>query len=74
MLMGLGADITDDRVPGDRHGLAKWRAVATNDGSTGSISATVFPEGTALGGRQWAGSTVWDPDSERLTLYYTALG
>lgn len=74
MLMGLAADITDDRVPGDRHGIATWRAVATRDGEEWVDLGAVFGDGNALGGRQWAGSSVWDDEAGELTMFYTALG
>ncbi len=34
----------------------------------------VWPDGEALGGRQWAGSAMIDPDTMQVTMYYTALG
>ena len=78
ILFGLSAEITDDRVPGDRHGLATWRMMgAPNDGPDAGNWVDLGPvwaDGEALGGRQWAGSTVFDPDTGRITLYYTALG
>jgi levansucrase len=74
ILMGLSADITADRVPGDRHGLATWRAAASRDGETWTDLGPVFPADEALGGRQWAGSAVYDAETGEVTMFYTALG
>ena len=74
ILFGLSAEITPDRVPGDRHGLATWRMMGSLDGGEWTDLGLVWPDGDALGGRQWAGSAMIDPDTMQVTLYYTALG
>ena len=78
ILFGLSAEITEGRVPGDRHGLATWRMMgAPTDGPDAGEWVDLGPvwsDGEALGGRQWAGSSVFDPDTGRITMYYTALG
>ncbi len=74
ILFGLSAEITPDRVPGDRHGLATWRMMGSLDGGEWIDLGLVWPDGSALGGRQWAGSSVIDPDTMQVTMYYTALG
>lgn len=73
-LFGLSAEITPDRVPGDRHGLATWRLMGSLDGGEWTDLGLVWPDGDALGGRQWAGSAMIDPDTMQVTMYYTALG
>ncbi len=74
ILFGLSAEITPDRVPGDRHGLATWRMLGSLDGGDWVDLGPVWPDGDALGGRQWAGSAMIDPDTMQVTMYYTALG
>lgn len=34
----------------------------------------VFPEGASIGSRTWAGSTMYDPETGRVHVYYTAVG
>ncbi len=74
ILFGLSAEITPERVPGDRHGLATWRMMGSLDGGEWTDLGLVWPDGDALGGRQWAGSAMVDPDTMQVTLFYTALG
>ena len=50
-----------------------WRYWFTKDGSW-QLGGEVFSREAALGSRQWAGSSVYDPDSGRVTFYYTAVG
>lgn len=73
VLVALTAEKSEIEVPGQRHGVATWRYFYTQGGDWVS-AGEVFPPGTALGGRQWAGSTVYDPSNRRITFYYTALG
>ncbi|MGY1709311.1 glycoside hydrolase family 68 protein [Geodermatophilus sp. SYSU D00758] len=63
----------EGNIPGERHGLAQWSYYFTR-GEEWIEGGPVFPEGTALGERQWAGSTVYDPATGRATMYYSALG
>lgn len=50
-----------------------WRYWMTRDGEW-QPGGLVFPEGTALGERQWAGSTYYDAASGKVNFYYTAVG
>jgi levansucrase len=55
-----------------RHDIARQRAfLAECDGSFDDLGP-LFPDGDALGARQWAGSTMLDGD--RVHAYYTAVG
>lgn len=78
VMFGLSAEITGDRVPGDRHGLATWRMFGMPSSGDGAGEWTdlgpVWSDGEALGGRQWAGSSVLDPSTGQVRLFYTALG
>jgi len=78
IVFGLSAEIVDDRVPGDRHGLASWRMLGSQTGLGDDAQwvdlGPVWAAGDAVGARQWAGSAVLDPATDRVTLYYTALG
>ena len=58
--------------PGLRHDIAEHRVFRSNDDGSFVDLGPLFPDGAALGSRQWAGSTVLDGD--RLTAFYTATG
>ena len=73
VLIGLAAPKEAIDTPGQRHGIATWYYFYTNGGQWIN-GGPVFPQGTALGGRQWAGSTVYDPSTRIATFYYTAIG
>jgi levansucrase len=53
--------------------LSRWRYWFTRDG-VWQRGGLVFPEGSELGARQWAGSTLYDPETRRVTFFYTAVG
>ncbi|WP_265112233.1 glycoside hydrolase family 68 protein [Halosolutus halophilus] len=61
-----------DLLPGTRHDVATIRYFYSSDGRNWTCGGPVFPEGTAFGSRQWAGSALYDDD--RLFLFYTAAG
>lgn len=50
-----------------------WRYWFTKDGDW-QLGGKVFDRTEALGSRQWAGSSVFDADTGRVTFYYTAVG
>jgi levansucrase len=64
----------NELLPGKRHDVATHRFYYAADGKQWTPGGRVFPEGTALGSRQWAGSAIYDPESETVSLYYTAAG
>lgn len=53
--------------------LSTWRYWYTRDGEW-RPGGLIFSREEALGSRQWAGSTVFDPDANTATFYYTAVG
>lgn len=53
--------------------LSEWRYWYTRDGNW-RPGGRVFTAEDGLGTRQWAGSTVYDPETQRVTFYYTAVG
>jgi levansucrase len=53
--------------------FSRWRYWFTRDGQW-QPGGLVFAEGSALGVRQWAGSTVFDPQTRKVTFFYTAVG
>lgn len=63
----------EGNTPGERHALAEWRYYLSR-GEDWVPGGLVFPDETALGTRQWAGSAVYDDETGRVTFYYTALG
>jgi levansucrase len=72
IILGLSAPRAGN-VPFDRHRLATWRYFFSSP--TGWVDGgRVFPEGTALGDRQWAGSAVLFPDTGEVRFFYSALG
>lgn len=56
-----------------RHGIARIRLVLERDGAWIDCR-DALPEGLCPGSREWAGSAVLDPDSDTVTLYFTAAG
>lgn len=70
VLMGLTAPA--DLLPGKRHDVATLRYYYSRDGRTWHPGGRVFPDGEALGARQWAGSALLDDGA--LYVYYTAAG
>ncbi|MCA0972084.1 glycoside hydrolase family 68 protein [Halobacillus litoralis] len=61
-----------DVLPGKRHDIAEIRYFYREKGEEWKLGGEVFPEGDALGSRQWAGSAMVD-DGE-LHMFYTATG
>jgi len=60
-------------VPGERHAIATWR-MFTSTGNGWIDGGDVFVGEEPVGNRQWAGSAVLDTQTQRVDLYYTALG
>jgi levansucrase len=67
----LSAPIVPD--PDKRHDHARIRMMSQRDGDWRD-HGDLLPEGINPGSRDWAGSTVYDPDSGRMTIYFTAAG
>lgn len=63
-----------DVLPGKRHDIASYRLLSSSDGREWVDRGDLFPEGAALGSRQWAGSTMYDADTGLLHVFYTAAG
>ncbi|PRY95729.1 levansucrase [Hasllibacter halocynthiae] len=53
---------------------SQWRYWTRAAGEDWRYGGLVFPEGTALGSRQWAGSTVYDEETGRIHFFYAAVG
>ncbi|MGG3572363.1 glycoside hydrolase family 68 protein [Bacillus gobiensis] len=60
-------------LPGQRHDVARIAYWYSRDGLDWIQGGEVFPPGTALGSRQWAGSTMLDNDGT-VYFFYTATG
>jgi levansucrase len=67
----LSAPATGD--PGGRHDRARLRLAARGDDGWRDLG-NVFADGASLGTREWAGSAVYWPSSETVTVFYTAAG
>jgi len=61
-------------LPGKRHDVATIRYFYSRDGREWTTGGEVFAGSDPLGSRQWAGSAMYDTDSETLYAYYTAAG
>jgi levansucrase len=48
--------------------------LVSSDGGNWRDAGDVYPAGTALGSRQWAGAAYYDGARQRLVTYYTAAG
>lgn len=62
-----------DVHPDLRHDIARLRLMLERDGAWRDCGY-LLPEELNPGSREWAGSTVFDPASGRVTLFYTATG
>ncbi len=61
-------------LPESRHDVACHRYLVSRDGDVWTDAGDLYPEGSALGSRQWAASAYYDASRRRLTTYYTAAG
>jgi len=61
-----------DLLPGTRHDVATIRYFYSRDGENWELGGRAFPDGSAFGQRQWAGSALFDDGD--ISLYYTAAG
>ncbi|MCO7175216.1 glycoside hydrolase family 68 protein [Sporolactobacillus kofuensis] len=59
-------------LPGKRHDVARIGYFYSKNGNDWIQGGTVFPEGDALGSRQWAGSAFVEDDT--INFFYTATG
>lgn len=59
--------------PDLRHDIARLRLMLERDGEWRDCGY-LLPDGLNPGSREWAGSTVYDAASGRVTLFYTATG
>jgi levansucrase len=59
--------------PNDRHDIARIRLVLEKAGQWRDCG-NLFPDGHCPGSREWAGSALYDPDTQRLTSFHTAAG
>jgi levansucrase len=65
----------DDVLPGQRHDVARMRYFLTQDGGETWIDGDqLLPDGMALGTREWAGSTMYDAETQTMYVFYTAAG
>ncbi|WP_294334572.1 glycoside hydrolase family 68 protein [uncultured Sphingomonas sp.] len=59
--------------PEARHAVARIHLVVERE--TGwHLGAPVLPDGFSAGSREWSGSALLDPETGRITLFYTAAG
>lgn len=54
--------------------IAEWRYWYSRGDGVWIPGGLVFEEGASIGSRTWAGSTMYDPDEDRVHFYYTAVG
>ncbi|OYU16470.1 MAG: glycoside hydrolase 68 family protein [Alphaproteobacteria bacterium PA4] len=59
--------------PVERHSQARLRLLHRTAAGWRDLGP-VFAEGSSPGSREWSGSTIYDPDSRELTLFFTAAG
>lgn len=67
----LSAPKGDD--PDDRHNLARMRLLHRVAGEWRDCG-NLLPDGYAPGSREWSGSARFDPESGKITLWFTAAG
>lgn len=59
--------------PESRHGRARIRMVMEKDG-VWKDCGNLFPDDANPGSREWAGSALYDPATQRMTHFFTAAG
>lgn len=59
--------------PEARHGRARIRLITEKNG-VWKDCGNVLPDDANPGSREWAGSALYDPATQRMTLFYTAAG
>jgi levansucrase len=69
--MVLSAPVLPD--PDLRHGIARIRLIAQK-GAQWRDCGPALPDGLNPGGREWAGSALYDPATACVTLFYTVAG
>ncbi|MBD0378745.1 glycoside hydrolase family 68 protein [Paenibacillus sedimenti] len=62
----------NDVLPGKVHDIATIRYFYSKNGKDWTLGGELFPHGSALGQRQWAGSAMLDGD--KIHAFYTATG
>ena len=67
----LSAPVLPD--PESRHAVARIRLMSERAGQWRDCG-NLLPDGLNPGSREWAGSALYDPASQALTLYYTVAG
>ncbi len=72
ILVGLSASRTPDEGP-VFYTVSEWRYWFTN-GEEWMPGGLIFEREDAFGSRQWAGSTRYDPGTNRISFFYTAVG
>jgi levansucrase len=70
VIVALTAD--SELLPGKRHDAATLRFYYSRDGRNWQLGGRLFPDSTALGSRQWAGSALLDDGD--LYCFYTGAG
>lgn len=74
VMVALSAELAEmEETDREFFTLSTWRYWFTRDGEWRS-GGVVFTREEALGSRQWAGSTFYDPNTRQVTFYYTAVG
>lgn len=71
LMTALTAPVLPD--PDARHAVARLR-LFHHAGATWRDLGDLLPDGFSPGSREWAGSTLLDPETRRLTLFFTAAG
>lgn len=69
--MVLSAPVLPD--PDLRHGIARIRLIAERAGDWRDCG-NLLPDDLNPGSREWAGSALYDPESNAVTLFYTVAG
>jgi levansucrase len=70
----VGMSAPRDSAAGGAGVIASYRYWYTKGDAEWEGGERVFPEGAAFGSRTWAGSTMYDPETERIHVFYTAVG
>ncbi len=74
VMIGLSAEWQEVEDTGRAfYTLSELRYWYSRDGAW-RPGGTVFTAEEGLGTRQWAGSTLYDPETQRVTFFYTAVG
>ncbi|MDJ0625698.1 MAG: glycoside hydrolase family 68 protein [Candidatus Caenarcaniphilales bacterium] len=72
LMFSLGT--SKDLFPEERHNHAQIILYSHYDSKEWKHNGYLFPRNSALGSRQWTGTSIWHPENSTIDFYYTKAG